>query len=96
MSQSVVVVGLGYVGLPLAFEACCNGFKVVGLDVSKDVLESLHSQRSHVDDIEDAQIKKMFDLGFVATDDPTFVGEAEFVIVCVPTPSGSLCSDYRE
>ncbi len=86
MSQSVVVVGLGYVGLPLAFEACCNGFKVVGLDVSKDVLESLHSQRSHVDDIEDAQIKKMFDLGFVATDDPTFVGEAEFVIVCVPTP----------
>jgi len=86
MSQSVVVVGLGYVGLPLAFEACCNGFKVVGLDASKDVLESLHSQRSHVDDIEDAQIKKMFDLGFVATDDPTFVGEAEFVIVCVPTP----------
>ena len=61
MSQSVVVVGLGYVGLPLAFEACCNGFEVVGLDVSKDVLESLHSQRSHVDDIEDAQIKKMFD-----------------------------------
>ena len=86
MSQSVVVVGLGYVGLPLAFEACCNGFKVVGLDISKDVLESLNSQRSHVDDIEDTQIKKMFDLGFVATDDPAFVGEADFVIVCVPTP----------
>ena len=53
MSQSVVVVGLGYVGLPLAFEACCNGFKVVGFDTSKDVLESLNSCKSYVDDIED-------------------------------------------
>ena len=86
MSQSVVVVGLGYVGLPLAFEACCNGFEVVGLDTSKDVLESLNSYRSHVDDIEDAQIKKMFDFGFVATDDPAFVSEADYVIICVPTP----------
>jgi len=86
MSQSVVVVGLGYVGLPLAFEACCNGFEVVGLDTSKDVLESLNLHRSHVDDIEDAQIKKMFDFGFVATDDPVFVSEADYVIVCVPTP----------
>ena len=86
MSQSLVVVGLGYVGLPLAFEACRNGFKVVGLDTSKDVLESLNSYRSHVDDIEDAQIKKMFDFGFVATDDPAFVSEADYVIVCVPTP----------
>jgi len=86
MSQSVVVVGLGYVGLPLAFEACRNGFKVVGFDTSKDVLESLNSCKSYVDDIEDDQIKKMFDFGFLVTDDLSFVNDADYVIVCVPTP----------
>ena len=86
MSQSVLVLGLGYVGLPLAFEACSSGFKVVGFDTSKHVVDGLCSYKSHVDDIENSQIKQMFDLGFTVTNDPSTVDEVDCIIACVPTP----------
>jgi UDP-N-acetyl-D-glucosamine dehydrogenase len=82
----VVVVGLGYVGLPLAQEAARSGLAVAGLDKSARVVEGLTAGRSHVDDLEDADIAAMLAAGFTATTDPDVLAAAETVVVCVPTP----------
>lgn len=84
----LVVVGLGYVGLPLAREACLAGMSVIGLDVNTQVVERLNGGHSHVDDLADADIGKMVELGFRATTDPADLSRAETVVVCVPTPLG--------
>ncbi|CAM5230743.1 hypothetical protein SGRIM128S_02909 [Streptomyces griseomycini] len=64
----LVVVGLGYVGLPLARSAAAAGLRVVGLDRSRTVVEGLNGGRSHVDDITDAEVGAMLDQGFRASD----------------------------
>jgi UDP-N-acetyl-D-glucosamine dehydrogenase len=84
--SDVVVVGLGYVGLPLVAEATRAGLSVVGLDVSPRVVQGLNAGRSHVDDLSDAAIADLVDRGFRATDDAAVVAEAEAVVICVPTP----------
>jgi UDP-N-acetyl-D-glucosamine dehydrogenase len=81
-----VIIGLGYVGLPLAREATRSGLSVVGLDITPEVVEGLNSGHSHVDDLSDADIEEMLATGFRATDDPSCIGAAEAVVICVPTP----------
>lgn len=82
----LVVVGLGYVGLPLIKEACQSGLSVVGLDVSEDVVDGLNAGNSHVDDLTDGDIAEMTSRGFIATTDPSVVASAGAVVICVPTP----------
>jgi nucleotide sugar dehydrogenase len=82
----LVVIGLGYVGLPLAKEAVRSGLAVAGYDHSPTVTEGLNSGRSHVDDIGDADITAMLAGGFFATSDKTALPAPETVVVCVPTP----------
>ncbi|MFH9569088.1 nucleotide sugar dehydrogenase [Streptomyces sp. NPDC017454] len=82
----LVVVGLGYVGLPLARSAAAAGLKVVGLDRSRSVVDALNSGRSHVDDISDAEVRAMLDQGFEAVDRARVIADAAAVVVCVPTP----------
>ena len=86
MSVDVVVIGLGYVGLPLAQEACRSGMSVAGLDLDHRVVAGLRSGRSHVDDLPDDAIGAMLAAGFRPTTDPAVVGEADTVVICVPTP----------
>jgi nucleotide sugar dehydrogenase len=86
MSDSLVVVGLGYVGLPLAQEACRSGLNVVGLDSSESVVDGLNGGRSHVDDLSDGDVVEMLAGGFVATTDAEVVASADVVVICVPTP----------
>jgi nucleotide sugar dehydrogenase len=86
MTRDLVVIGLGYVGLPLAQEASRAGLSVTGLDVSAPVVEGLMAGRSHVDDLSDADIAEMRALGFTATSDPGVIAEASTVVICVPTP----------
>jgi nucleotide sugar dehydrogenase len=83
---NVVVVGLGYVGLPLAQEACRSGLSVTGLDLAPAIVEGLNDGRSHVDDLSDADIVAMRDVGFTATTDAAVIAKADTVVVCVPTP----------
>ena len=71
MARDLVVIGLGYVGLPLAQEATRAGLSVTGLDVSASVVEGLNAGRSHVDDLSDADIADMKAGGFAATTDET-------------------------
>jgi nucleotide sugar dehydrogenase len=84
--NSVVIVGLGYVGLPLVVEAARAGYRVVGLDRSEQVVTSLQNGRSHVDDIDDATIRAVLASGFHATTDEACITSADTVVVCVPTP----------
>lgn len=83
---SVVIVGLGYVGLPLAFAATRAGLAVQGLDASERVVAGLMSGRSHIDDLGDDDVRRMVELGFWATTDPQVIKDADVVIICVPTP----------
>ena len=95
--MKVVIIGLGYVGLPLAQEAVRVGLRVTGLDVRQDTVDSLNAGRSHVDDLSDADVAAMVAGGFravatvadVATvlDGPG-TGEQgpDVIVICVPTP----------
>ena len=68
MTVDVVILGLGYVGLPIAREATLAGLSVIGFDVNAPLVEALNAGRSHVDDLSDHDIAQMIDDGFKATD----------------------------
>lgn len=82
----VVVMGQGYVGLPLAQEAVRAGLSTVGFDVSPRVVEGLNSGKSHIDDLSDEDIDEMIAQGFSASDDPEVLSRASAIVICVPTP----------
>ncbi len=86
VSADLAVIGLGYVGLPLAQEASRAGLSVLGFDVDTDVVEGLNSGRSHVDDLADGDIAEMLAAGFRATADETDLDTADTIVICVPTP----------
>jgi len=86
VTDSLTVVGLGYVGLPLAREACRSGLKVTGFDTDPGLVESLATGSSHIDDLSSSDIAEMFGAGFEATNDPTCISRSDVVVICVPTP----------
>ncbi|WP_166354817.1 nucleotide sugar dehydrogenase [Phytoactinopolyspora limicola] len=86
MAADLAVIGLGYVGLPLAQEASRAGLTVLGLDVAPDVVAALNDGRSHVDDLDDADVAAMLDAGFRATADAAELATADAIVICVPTP----------
>jgi UDP-N-acetyl-D-glucosamine dehydrogenase len=86
MSDIAVIIGLGYVGLPLAREATRSGLQVIGLDLSEEVVADLEAGRSHIDDLADDDIIEMKHGGFCATTDPSVIAQAGSVVICVPTP----------
>ena len=85
-AQDVLVIGLGYVGLPLAVQAVRAGFRVTGYDTSARIAEGLNAGRSHVDDVSDAEIQAIQTHGFRATADESAIGPQDVVVICVPTP----------
>ncbi|GAA0458210.1 UDP-N-acetyl-D-glucosamine dehydrogenase [Paractinoplanes deccanensis] len=84
--MTVVILGLGYVGLPLAQQAVRSGLAVTGFDVQPSVVASLAAGRSHVDDLSDADIAEMLAGGFTPTCDERAIAAATTAVVCVPTP----------
>jgi UDP-N-acetyl-D-glucosamine dehydrogenase len=86
-SALIGIVGLGYVGLPLAMEFARAGFRVLGFDVSKAVVEALTQGRSHVQDVPSAEVAQFSKEGkFTATTDLARLREPDVVSICVPTP----------
>src|SRR5690606_28970852 len=81
MTVDLAVVGLGYVGLPLVYEAVHAGMSVRGYDVSERVVEGLNSGVSHIDDLSDAQVAELVERGFRATTDSSVLGEAETIVI---------------
>ncbi len=81
------VVGLGYVGLPLAMEFANAGFHVIGYDVSARVVELLNRGESHIQDVPQAQVAKHVHSGhFEASDVEARLGECDAISIAVPTP----------
>jgi UDP-N-acetyl-D-glucosamine dehydrogenase len=79
------IVGLGYVGLPLAVELAQAGYRVLGFDINPDVVDGLNAGRSHVKDVSDDQLRKQCER-FSATTDMSRLSEPDAVSICVPTP----------
>lgn len=81
------IIGLGYVGLPLAVEFARAGFVVTGLDASPRKIERLRSGKSDVDDISDHDIGALIqDQSLITTTDYAVVSDLDVIIICVPTP----------
>ena len=86
-SALIGIVGLGYVGLPLAMEFARAGFRVLGFDVSKAVVDGLTQGRSHVQDVPSAEVARYTKDGkFAVTTDLARLREPDVVSICVPTP----------
>jgi UDP-N-acetyl-D-glucosamine dehydrogenase len=83
------IIGLGYVGLPLARAACDKGFRVVGFDIDPAKVDQLNAGGSYIKQIEPAVIRALVDRGlFAATADFDRLSEVDAILVCVPTPLG--------
>jgi UDP-N-acetyl-D-glucosamine dehydrogenase len=86
-SAVIGVVGLGYVGLPLAMEFAKAGYRVIGYDVSPRVIAMLNAGRSHIQDIPEADVARLVKSGkFEATSDAVRLAEVDAVSIAVPTP----------
>ena len=86
-SCRVVVVGQGYVGLPLAIRAVEAGFDVVGFDVDKARVDRLRKASTFIDDITDEDLAIAVGTGrYLPTDDPAALAGFHIAVVCVPTP----------
>lgn len=86
--ESVAVIGLGYVGLPLCRALVNAGFQVVGVDIDRTKVEGLSRGESPVTDISDFELQGMMNAGFEATSDFSAVSEADVILFALPTPVG--------
>lgn len=83
----VGVVGLGYVGLPLAVEKAKAGFKTIGFDVQETKVNMVNAGHNYIGDVVDSDLKRLVDEKMlVATTDFSFVKDVDFIAICVPTP----------
>ena len=88
---NVAVIGLGYVGLPLAIEAANNKLKVAGYDINESLVGNLNKSLSHVEDISDKDLEDAFSNQLLITSDPEILGDSEYIVISVPTP----LTDYQ-
>ena len=88
--SKVVVIGQGYVGLPLAMAIAEAGHKVVGFDLNQDLVRNLNSGRSHIEDVQDADLENLIKKSnYSATSNPSDFAESDIAIIAVPTPLNS-------
>jgi len=81
------IVGLGYVGLPLAVEAAEAGLHVIGFDTDESIVEGIRAGRSHIPDLDDEQVARLCGDGRLeVTVDDTRMAECDALSICVPTP----------
>jgi UDP-N-acetyl-D-glucosamine dehydrogenase len=86
-SAHVAVIGLGYVGLPLAIEFARAGYRVTGIDTDAEKVREINACRSHVQDVENAELRSVIKPGrLVATDDFAVLRDMDAISICVPTP----------
>ena len=81
------VVGLGYVGLPLAVEKAKAGFRTIGFDVQKQKVDMVNAGSNYIGDVVDSDLQRLVSEGMLsATSDFSFIRDVDFVAICVPTP----------
>ncbi|MCM1498883.1 MAG: nucleotide sugar dehydrogenase [Clostridium sp.] len=83
----VGVIGLGYVGLPLAVEKAKAGFKTIGFDVQSEKVEKVNIGINYIGDVVDSDLSSLVKRGLLsATNDFSFIKDVDFIAICVPTP----------
>ncbi len=83
----IAIVGLGYVGFPLAMEFCRRGFSVLGIDIDKDRISRIKRKESYITDVSSGELRQaLAKRKFSATPDFSALKEIDVVIICVPTP----------
>ena len=83
----VGIVGLGYVGLPLAVEKAKAGFRTIGFDVQKEKVDMVNAGHNYIGDVVDSDLALLVkEKQLSATTDFSFIGTVDFVAICVPTP----------
>lgn len=83
----VGVVGLGYVGLPLAVEKAKAGFKTIGFDVQQEKVDLVNKGVNYIGDVVNEELKEIVDSGLLmATTDFSKIKDVDFIAICVPTP----------
>lgn len=81
------VVGLGYVGLPLAVEKAKAGYKVIGFDVQPEKVKMVNAGKNYIGDVVDSDLSKLVKAKMLsATNDFSFIKNVDFIAICVPTP----------
>jgi len=85
-NASIAIIGLGYVGLPLALRYSDIGYQVLGVDLDADKVDKLNTGKSYIKHISDDKIASANDFGFKATTDFKNISAADAVVLCLPTP----------
>jgi len=86
-TATVGVIGLGYVGLPLAVEKAKAGFNVIGFDIQKKKVEWVNQGKNYIGDVVDEDLKELVKKGKLrATTDYDEIKSCDVVTICVPTP----------
>ncbi len=81
------VIGLGYVGLPLAVEKAKAGFKTIGFDIQKSKVDLVNQGHNYIGDVIDSDLAELVKTGMLsATNNFSFIKEVDFIAICVPTP----------
>lgn len=83
----VGVIGLGYVGLPLAVEKAKAGFRTIGFDVQESKVKLVNEGHNYIGDVVDCDLKRLVEEKVLsATSDFSFIENVDFIAICVPTP----------
>jgi len=86
-SAVIGIVGLGYVGLPLAVAFAMAGFKVLGFDIRQKNVDSVNRGKSYIADVSDESLSSVVTGKLLeATTDQSRIGEVDAICICVPTP----------
>ncbi len=81
------VIGLGYVGLPLAVEKAKAGFRTIGFDIQKEKVDMVNAGKNYIGDVVDEDLESIVKSGILsATSDFSFIKDVDFIAICVPTP----------
>ena len=84
---TVAVIGLGYVGLPLAIEKAKAGFRTIGFDVQKQKVDDVNAGHNYIGDVIDGDLENLVRTNLLsATDNYEFIRDVNFIAICVPTP----------
>ena len=84
---NIAIIGLGYVGLPLAVNAALKGLQITGLDNDKSKIKELNGNKSYIEAVQDQQIERVRkDKAFKASHDYSALKKADVIVICVPTP----------
>ena len=86
-STKIGVIGLGYVGLPLAMEFVKAGFQVTGIDIDENKISSLNDGKNYINDVNDKDLENAVNKGFLSgSNDFRLVKDLDALSICVPTP----------